>query len=218
MSGVHDLGGRRDFGPVAYEADEPVFHAAWEGRVLALVLASGALGKWNIDAGRYAREIVPPDDYLRMSYYEKWLAGLITNLVETGLVSQAEIAAGKPAAGRDKAIPVKPARIAEALAKGTPFERQEGPAPRFVVGQRVRGKNIHPAGHTRLPHYARGRLGMVEADHGAFVFPDSNAAFDGERPQHLYSVRFEARELWGSEASARDSVTLNLWDDHLEPA
>jgi nitrile hydratase len=217
MNGVHDMGGMQNFGPVAPEPNEPVFHAMWEGRVLALVLATGALGKWNIDAGRYTREIVPPAEYLRMSYYEKWLEGLIANLVQAGLVSQAEIESGEPASGA-KAKPVPPARIAELIAKGTPYDRGQAPAARFAVGQRVRGRNIHPLGHTRLPRYARGRIGTVETDHGAFVFPDTNAHFEGERPQHLYSVRFAARELWGDNANRNDSVTLNLWDDHLEPA
>jgi nitrile hydratase beta subunit len=218
MNGVHDMGGMQGFGPVAEESDEPVFHADWEARVLALVLAVGALGKWNIDAGRYAREIVPPADYLRMSYYEKWLQGLVTNMVDAGLVGRDEIARGTPDAAAGKATPVTPARIAALLSKGTPFDRGQAPPPRFSVGQRVRGRNIHPTGHTRLPRYARGRAGIVEVDHGAFVFPDSNARLDGERPQHLYSVRFAATELWGAGANARDSVTINLWDDHLEPA
>ena len=218
MNGVHDMGGMHNFGPVVPEANEPVFHATWEGRVLALVLAAGALGKWNIDAGRYARETVPPAQYLRSSYYEKWLEGLIVNLIDAGLVSRAEIESGTPAAGAAKSKPVPPVRIAELIAKGTPYDRGQAPAPRFAVGQRVRGRNIHPLGHTRLPRYARGRVGTIETDHGAFVFPDANAHFEGERPQHLYSVRFGARELWGAGAHPSDSVTLNLWDEHLEPA
>ena len=222
MNGVHDLGGMQDFGPVMPEPNEPVFHADWEGRVLALVLAAGALGKWNIDTSRYAREILPPADYLRMGYYEKWLAGLETNLIAAGLVTRAEIESGKAVPG-PMAKPAPLARLAELIAKGTPYDRGpahggNAPSPRFAVGQRVRGRTINPVGHTRLPRYARGRVGIVETDHGAFVFPDSNAHFEGERPQHLYSVRFEARELWGPDAGARDSVTLNLWDDHLEPA
>jgi nitrile hydratase subunit beta len=219
MNGVHDMGGMHGMGPIRLEANEPVFHEAWEGRVLGLNRATGAHRKWNIDAFRHSIERLPPADYLRMSYYEKWLAGLITLLTESGLVTQVELESGRPAAGSVKAIPVLTAEQVPAVvaARGS-FERPVNTPPRFAVGQPVRAKKINPTGHTRLPGYARGRIGIVDRIHGAHVFPDSNAHFRGEDPQHLYSVRFSARELWGEEAAPRDAVYIDLWESYLDPA
>ena len=219
MNGVHDMGGMQDMGPVQREKNEPVFHERWEGRVFALVTLLFAWRKWNLDATRYEQELIPPAEYLRMSYYERWLVGLKGLLVKRGLVTQGEVASGKRAEGSAKATPPVTAETVPAMiARGNPVRRDLPVAARFQVGQRVRGRNINPTGHTRLPRYARGKLGTVERDHGVFVFPDTNAHFQGEKPQHLYSVRFAARELWGEQAAPRDAVYVNLWDDHLEPA
>ena len=219
MNGVHDMGGMQDMGPVQREKNEPVFHARWEGRVWGMMWLGSAWGKWNLDAMRHAIERIPPADYLRMSYYEKWLAALVDLVTGRGLVTRAELESGKPAAGSAKATPpVKAEGVPALIARGNPVKRDVAIAARFQVGQRVRGRNINPTTHTRLPRYARGKLGTVERDHGVFLFADSNAHFQGEKPQHLYSVRFAARELWGEQASARDSIYVNLWDDHLEPA
>ena len=218
MNGVHDMGGMHGMGPLEYEKNEPVFHQPWEARAFALNLAARA-GRGNIDNSRHGVELLPPADYLRMSYYEKWMARLENNLVANGVVTRAEIESGKPAPGSPRATPgLTPALAAERLGRGGPYTRNVGVAPRFKTKQRVRARNFHPAGHTRLPRYARGKRGIVVRDHGVFVFPDTNAHFQGEKPQHLYSVRFAARELWGEEASPRDSVYLDLWDDYLERA
>ena len=219
MNGVHDMGGMQDMGPVQREQNEPVFHQPWEGRVFALAFALFAWRKWNIDATRYEQELIPPADYLRMSYYERWLAYVTGLLVKRELVTRAELESGKPDADSAKATPPITAEAVPALiARGNPVRRDVPIAARFKAGQHVRARNINPTGHTRLPRYARGKLGTIERDHGVFVFPDTNAHFQGEKPQHLYSVRFAARELWGEQASARDAVYVNLWDDHLEPA
>lgn len=219
MNGVHDMGGMHGMGPVLPEANEPVFHERWEARVFALNRATGALGKWNIDAGRHARERIPPADYLRMSYYEKWLTGLVMLLAESGLATPAELENGRPAPAAVKATPPLVAdQVGPMLAQGRWFERPVNIPPRFAVGQMVRAKKINPTGHTRLPRYARGCVGVVDRIHGAHVFPDSNAHFRGESPQHLYSVRYSARELWGESAAARDAVYIDLWEDYLEPA
>jgi nitrile hydratase beta subunit len=219
MNGVHDMGGMHGMGPVVPEANEPVFHEPWEARVFALNRATALLGKWNIDASRHARERIPPAEYLSMSYYEKWLAGLIMLVVETGLASRAELESGPAAPEAAKPTPVVSAeQIAPMLAERGWFERPVNTAPRFAVGQAVRAKKINPIGHTRLPRYARGAVGTVDRVHGAHVFPDSNAHFEGERPQYLYSVRFAARELWGKGATARDSVYIDLWESYLDPA
>jgi nitrile hydratase len=219
MNGVHDMGGMHGMGPVEAEKNEPVFHHSWEGRIFAMNLAMGAWGKWNLDGSRHSRELIPPAEYLRMSYYEKWLAGLLLLVVKGELATPAEIESGTPAAGSVKTVPaLTPDKAMALVAKGKPASRNLDVIARFLVGQRARARNMHPAGHTRLPRYARGKTGTVERDHGVFVFPDSNAHFLGEKPQHLYSVRFEARELWGEQAAAKDSVCVDLWDDYLEPA
>ncbi len=220
MNGIHDMGGMHGAGPIRHEENEPVFHESWEGRVFAITFAMNAWKKWNIDASRHGIEQISPADYLRMSYYEKWLARQIGLLVKHGLVTQEEIDTGRPAPGSAKAIPpFTVANAAPAVAQRPSYARPEADAKaRFQVGDRVRARKINPAGHTRLPRYARGREGVVERHHGIFVFPDTNAQFQGEHPQHLYSVRFRAQELWGETASPRDSVHLDLWDSYLEHA
>jgi nitrile hydratase beta subunit len=219
MNGIHDMGGMQDMGPVEYEKNEPVFHARWEGRVFAMMLATGALRKWNLDAFRHTREVLPPEDYLRVSYYEQWFWGVQDLLVRRGLATPVELENGIPAAGTAKATPPLTAdKIPGVLATRLRANRDVPGPPRFGAGQTVRARNINPTGHTRLPRYARGKFGMIDRDHGVFVFPDSNAHFLGEKPQHVYSVRFSARELWGEQAAAKDSVYLDMWDDYLEPA
>jgi len=218
MNGVHDLGGMQGMGAIEPEQDEPVFHSEWEARAFALNIAAGAWRKWNIDAGRHQIELLPAVDYLRMSYYEKWAARLAELLVKHGLVSREEIESGQPARSSAKATPpLTAAQVPGLLRSGAVASRNVSVAPRFQKGQRVRARNINPAGHTRLPRYARGHVGTVDRDHGVYVFPDTNAHFLGENPQHVYSVRFTARELWGEQASERDSVYIDLWDDYLEP-
>jgi len=219
MNGVHDMGGMHGMGRVQAEKNEPVFHARWEARVFALVRAVNAWRKWNIDAGRYQRELIPPAEYLRMTYYERWLAGLIDLMVKTNLVTPAELASGKPAPGAPKSVPALTAdQVWPAIARGAPARREVPAVAHFSAGQPVRARNINPVTHTRLPRYARGRTGRVARDHGVFVFPDTSAVFGGEHPQHLYSVRFTARELWGPEAAPHDTVYIDLWDAYLEPA
>jgi nitrile hydratase subunit beta len=219
MNGVHDMGGMHGMGPIEYEKNEPVFHARWEARAFALNRAMGAWRKWNIDAGRYEIELLPAADYLRMSYYEKWTARLVELLVKSGLVTRAEVESGTPASGSLKATPPLPAdKVSSMLRAGALASRDVPAAPRFTVGQRVRARNMHPTGHTRLPRYTRGRAGTIDRDHGVYVFPDTNARFLGEKPQHVYSVRFAARELWGEGAAPHDAVYVDLWDDYLEPA
>ena len=219
MNGIHDMGGMQDMGPIHYEKNEPVFHARWEGRAFALTQLASAWRKWNIDASRHQRELIPPAEYLRMSYYEKWTEGLVELLVASGLVTRAEIESGKPAPGSPKATPpVTADKVPSMLRTGGPASRNVPGPSRFKVGQHVRARNINPPGHTRLPRYARGKVGTIHLDHGAYVFPDTNAHFLGEKPQHVYSVRFTASELWGDQASPRDAVYLDMWDDYLEPA
>ena len=219
MNGVHDMGGMHGMGAIIEEKNEPVFHIEWEGRIFAMTRAMGALRKWNVDAVRHSNELIPPAEYLRISYYERWMAGLVELIVQSGLTTRAEIESGVPVAGSVKAVPALTADKAAAfVAKGLPASRNVNVAARFHVGQRVRARNMHPLGHTRLPRYARGKFGTIDRNHGVFVFPDTNAHFLGEKPQHVYSVRFAVRELWGAEAGEKDSVYVDMWDDYLEPA
>ncbi len=217
MNGVHDMGGMEGFGPLPLEPNEPIFHGDWEKRALALTLATGSLGQWNIDASRHARERSPARTYIRESYYERWMTGLETLLVERGLLSRAELASGQPA-GPTSLKPVAPEAVPGILARGGPTERASGKPARFQVGQRVRALNIQPTGHTRLPRYLRGKVGVIGLDHGLHVFADSNAHFQGEDAQHLYNVVFDVAEVWGPAARYKGQVRADLWDAHLEAA
>jgi nitrile hydratase len=217
MNGVHDMGGQQGMGPVEYERDEPVFHASWEGRIYALNRAMRAWRKWSLDTDRHAIELLAPVDYLRMSYYERWLSRLETQVVKYGFVTTEELASGQAAPGSTKVTPaLTPATSGGWLSRGIPSSDDPRVRASFRVGQRVRARNINPLGHTRLPRYARGKTGVVRRDHGVYTFPDTNAHFQGEKRQHVYSVQFTARELWGDSASPRDSVYLDMWDDYLE--
>jgi nitrile hydratase len=218
MNGIHDMGGMQTMGAIGYAKGGPVFHQAWEGRVHAMSTAVQGTGKLRLGL-RPPMEAIPPGEYLRMSYYERWLTSVIERLVASDLVTRAEIESGRPeAAGAQAAIALSPEAAVAALFTVPATRRQAAVAARFQVGQPVRARNIHPVTHTRLPRYARGRAGRIERDHGTFVFADTSVYSLGEKPQHLYSVRFSARELWGGQASAQDSVYLDLYDDYLEPA
>ncbi len=211
------MGGTHGLGPVAPETDEPVFHADWEARVHALVVASPTRG--NIDAGRHQRERIPGPEYLRISYYERWFSALCTMLVNAGVVSAEELASGRADPSAPVSAPYLPLEsVAPGLARRGSYLREDAAPARFAVGDAVRARNLDPAGHTRLPRYVRGHVGVIERLHGAHVFPDSHAHGGGDDPRPLYTVRFTARELWGPTASDRDSVSLDLWEPYLEPA
>jgi len=217
MNGAHDLGGLDGFGPIRPEPVKPVFHHAWEERVFALTIATGFLGRWNIDASRYARERTDPLTYLRSTYYEQWFRGLRLLLVERGLIDAKELETGR-AAGPGPVAALAAKDVPTVLAKGSPTARPIDAPARFRIGARVRVKNLHPKTHTRMPRYCRGRVGTILRDHGGQVLPDTNAVFAGEQPKRLYAVRFEARELWGPDASAQDSVVIDLWEPYLDAA
>jgi nitrile hydratase len=207
------------FGPVVREAGEPVFHHDWERRVFALTLAAGALGRWNLDMSRAAREQMPPAEYLATTYYEHWLFGLVRLLVERGLVTPRELETGRADGPAEGARILRPDGVERMLGRRSPGRLADSTRPaRFHVGDRVVARNVHPVSHTRLPRYARGRQGVVSKDHGVFVFPDSRVLGLGDHPQHVYSVRFVARELWGEGATAQDAVYIDLWDEYLDRA
>jgi nitrile hydratase subunit beta len=209
VNGVHDMGGMHGFGPVTPERDEPVFHAEWEGRVLAMDLAMRATGEWGVDEARFAREREPPARYLAESYYERWLGGLERLLVERGLVSEEELMAGRS---------VTPGKALAGKLSGAGSRREPSRPARFAAGDRVRAGNIHPVGHTRLPRYVRGHVGTVTRLHGCHVFPDASAHGLGDDPQWLYVVAFDAAELWGADAQSGSTVSVDAFEPYLEPA
>lgn len=217
MNGAQDLGGMMGFGPVVPEPEGTLFHADWEPRALAVTLAAGALGQWNIDAMRHARETLPPGEYLTSTYYEIWVKGLEKMLVDRGLVTEEELRTGRASAPRKDLTPLAAEQVAPALARGTPYDRPAGTPARFAPGDAVRTRNFNPGHHTRLPRYARGKAGVVERVHGVFVFPDSHAHFRGEAPQWLYTVAFTAAELWGEGADPGLTVSIDAWESYLVP-
>lgn len=212
-----DLGGRLGFGPVQPEADEPPFHAPWEARALALTLAMGATGAWNLDMSRSAREQLPA--YLQLSYYAIWISALEALLLAKGLLTEDEQRAGR---ALQAPVPLPRVLRAEAvetvLARGSPTERAAPHAARFEVGQSVRTRAHAAPHHTRLPGYARGRVGRIERVHGCHVFPDAHAQGLGEQAQWLYTVVFEGRALWGEESPGGLSVSIDAWESYLEAA
>jgi nitrile hydratase len=215
MNGPHDMGGFTGFGPVVHEADEPVWHHDWEPRAFALVLAMGMTGMSNIDKSRHARERLPAMLYWRSSYYEMRHYALELQLIELGLATAAEEQQGRMIEPPKPVMRVATAEIVPAiLAVGGPSDRPSNKPQGFAPGDKVRTRNINPAGHTRLPRYARGKAGEIVAVHGTHVFPDSNAHGLGEDPQWLYTVRFTAQELWGKDS--KDSVCIDLWEPYLE--
>jgi nitrile hydratase len=226
MNGVHDLGGMHGFGPVRPTPGEPVFHATWERRTFALTLAADARRRWNLDMSRDAREQIPPAEYLSATYYERWLFGLEKLLAAHGFLTADELRGDSLGADiDDRGGPVELGADTPTVADVQRFlrhrlraRRDDAVRARFKRGDGVTARNLNPAGHTRLPRYVRGRRGIVDSDHGVFVYPDTNALGTGESPQHLYSICFAACDLWGPEASPRDSVFLDLWDDYLDPA
>jgi nitrile hydratase beta subunit len=210
MNGVHDMGGMQDMGPLRYEKNEPVFHAPWEARIFAIWWADDTPGY------RYQAEILPPDEYLRMSYYERMLTAQTELLIAHGVITREELQSGRATPGKPKDKRLTAAEVPAAIAKVHAYIRKLPVAPLFQVGQRVRALNLNPITHTRLPRYARGRTGTIEKDYG--VSDSVQQALEKPKPQHLYSVRFAARELWGEQAAPQDSVYIDLWDDYLEPA
>jgi nitrile hydratase len=217
MDGIHDMGGMDGFGKVEPERDEPAFHERWEGRVLAMNRAVRGLGAWNIDVDRYGIESLPPRVYLTSSYYERWFLRTVRLLAERGLVAADEMAAGhalRPGKGLGRGT-FTLADVERVMRRGAYGRPARAPA-QFKIGDRVRAKNIHPKSHTRLPRYVRGHVGVVERVQGCHVFPDSVVAGKGEDPQWLYTVRFDARELWGADADPTVKVSVEAFEPYLE--
>ena len=212
-----DLGGRDGHGAVVPEPEGENFHAAWEPRALALTLAMGATGAWNLDESRSARETL--HDYAALSYYGIWIAALEKLVVAHGLAGVDELSAGRVLrAARPPARMLRAPDVAATLARGSPTERPAQRPPRFVIGDAVRTRSGSVAHHTRLPGYARGRTGRIEQVRGVHVFADTHAHGAGEDPQWLYTVVFTGNELWGVDAQPGTSVSIDAWEPYLEAA
>ena len=218
MNGIHDMGGMDGFGAVDTADDPAVFHAAWEGKVMAATRVMGAIGAWNIDQGRYGIEVLPPQLYLK-SYYRRWLERFERTLVERGYAASDEIAAGR-ALRPGKSPPRGKLTVADVprTARRGNFSRPETAPARFSLGDRVLARNIHPHGHTRLPRYVRGHVGVVERQHGCHVFPDTAGMGQGEDPQWLYTVCFDGRDLWGADTDPTLKVSVEAFEPYLESA
>jgi nitrile hydratase subunit beta len=215
MNGAHDMGGMQDMGPIEHEKNPPTFHAEWEKRAFALFNSTDV--KWSYR--RTQLELIPPAEYLRMSYYEKWLAALPQVLIKSGMVTAAEIESGKAVGGANtKWHVLSVADVASwNLPVAAPGEKISAPT-QLHVGQRVRARNLNPVGHTRLPRYVRGKLGTIDRDGGIEDLQDTDIQGLGTKRQHVYSVRFTAQELWGEQANPRDTVYVDLWEGYLVPA
>lgn len=213
------MGGMDGFGKVEAEPNEPTFHERWEGRVMAMVRAIGANGGLNIDSQRFAREMLRPDVYLSSSYYQKWFLALEQQMIERGMIGADEIESGhslreSPPLMRGTFEVMDVERV---MTRGS-FRREPRAEPAFVVGERVRTKNINPVTHTRLPRYTRGHTGVIERINGCHVFPDTNAHGKGDNPQWLYTVVFCGRELWGDDADPTLKVSIEAFEPYLEHA
>ncbi len=222
MTRVHDMGGRFGDGPVVPDPEGEVFEEDWHARALAVTLAAGALGQWNIDVSRHARERLSPKDYARFSYYERWMAALADLLVETGVVSKADFTDDAPEQSPLANRRLKAENVPQVLAAGGPADRPSDITPAFSTGDKVKTRKITAnrmidGGHTRLPRYAAGAVGTVMRYHGTHVLPDSAAHRLGDAPEPLYAVAFPAAELWAKPEHAGDEVILDLWQSYLEP-
>jgi nitrile hydratase beta subunit len=213
MNGIHDMGGLHGFGDVEVEENEPVFHERWESRVFGIAQIAGG----NIDAGRHSIERLDPVAYLEHGYYGRWLGAMERTLLESGLVTREEIAGRVPRAAPERRKDASAGKRASWRPAAASYVREIAAEPAFHIGEPVTTRNYQPAGHTRLPAYARCRRGIVQRLHPAMVFPDDHAHDRGENPQYLYTVRFDGRELWGAEAEPGTVVHLELFESYLEP-
>jgi nitrile hydratase len=218
MDGPHDLGGREGFGPIDVNEPEEPFHAQWEGRMWGIARGMVRPPEWNIDWFRHCRELIAPGDYLTRPYFDQWMQDYAAMLVDSGVATVAEISAGSASApGPQSGPPPGPDSVIAARGGRLRFDQEDAAPPVHSPGTAVRCRRDGHSGHTRLPAYVRGRLGRIHAYHGAHVFPDDNARGE-ERAEPLYSVVFEAGELWPEARGRRETIYLDLWESYLERA
>jgi nitrile hydratase len=218
MNGIHDLGGMDNCGPIPREENEPVFHEDWERTIFALTIAMLPSGYCKIDEIRRTTENIPPAIYLQAKYYQKWLLTLESILLEKDVLTKEEIETGRSirTEGGFK-LPAAPKEMLQfAMSNPVPANLDVDIASKFHSGDKIIAKNIHPLHHTRIPRFIRGKRGVVEKDHGVFLLADTNAHGGPDKPQHVYTVKFTARELWGDDAPAKDTVCISLYDDYMD--
>ena len=227
MDGIHDMGGMHGFGPVVSEENMRDDHAEWQQRTFALVIlfSRGARtqGVMNIDKMRHGIERLRPADYLASDYFERWLKSMECLLAENGVVTADEVSERMALLRErpDAVPPASPQPIAEGAARlvpGIPTAPPLKTEPDFREGDAVIARNIHPVGHTRLPRYVRGKRGTIHKFQGVYIFPDAHAHGRGEQAQPMYSVRFEADDLWSASAEPHEAVYIDLWESYLEAA
>ena len=214
MDGAHDLGGKQGFGPIDVETDFVAFHEPWQARGWAIT-RSIFRADWTLDWWRHVRELIDPVDYLTRPYFDSWLQLQMAALIDSGAITLEEAVSGKAAGRAADAKPMRPEAIPGIAGAAATFDRPLDGSPAFKPGDGVRTRRMGDSGHCRLPAYAQGRAGRIHAYHGAHVFADASARGD-ERAAHIYSVVFEAGELWPEAKGRRDRVFLDLWEDYLE--
>jgi nitrile hydratase subunit beta len=218
VDGIADMGGTQGWGPThPPRVDEPVFGEAWEGRAFALALLSNRLAGWNVDAFRHALERLSPAAYLGDGYFGRWLNAAELVLTDSAVLAPEAVQArarnlrGQHVAEPPPSQPVRPDY--QPTAEGS--LRVVDAAPAFAVGERVRVKNMSRTGHSRLPRYVRGHAGVVGFIQPPSVLPDTNAHFEGENPQYVYTIQFHSDELWGAEAELF-TLTIEMFESYLE--
>ena len=220
MDTIADMGGMQAFGKVELsDPFDPPFHEEWERRAFAMALLSMRVSGTNLDTFRWALERQHPLDYLEDGYYGRWLNCAINMLTDSAIIAPGAVEArARKMRGEDvEEPPVPEPNKPDYKPTAGGSIRQVDDPPKFAVGDRVRAKDIHPLGHTRLARYTRGRTGVVRMVLPAQVLPDTHAHFIAENAQHVYNVAFDSHELWGPEAETFE-LHIDLYEDYLEPA
>jgi nitrile hydratase len=211
MDGIHDVGGEQRFGRVKPTADDLPFEHDWEGRILGIVLAITRPRDWNVDKFRFTREQLSPIEYLTRPYFDQWYRSYAAMLVGSELVTAEELATGRSAQAvpaLDK--PMSAVDVATVRMSTARFDRHYAGEPRFAVGDRVRATLTAQPGHTRLPRYVRGHVGVVVGVQGAHVVPDETAQ-GRSIAEPLYTIAFAVAELFPEQTGSGDKVHLDIW-------
>lgn len=218
MDGIHDLGGKQGYGPIDVDHGDHVAMADWEARMWAVAQTCRA-PDWTTDWWRHITERIDPAVYLAIPYFEKWMLTYTTGLITSGILTLDDVIAGHTSRTGKAPDPQSVEDVMQAVkaARAVQPRENDGPSPAFQVGQKVGTLRDISADHTRLPAYAQGRVGHILAGHGTRTFPDLSAK-GIEEPDHLYTIVFTAKELWGDEACETDTVRLDLWERYLVTA
>lgn len=226
MNGIHDMGGLHGFGTVDIDPNEPVFTTEWGSRVFCMTQVIDTLGVWNLDEHRHEIELMAAEDYITYTYYGRWLFAMERLLARRNILRHEEVdlRVQEILADRRHFTLPDPSNRNWPLAEKDKvpwgaWRKTESVLPAFVEGQVVRVRNIHPAGHTRVTNYTRGKVGTVfRVNDQAWVFPDTRAHYEGENLQAVYTICFAAQTLWGeAHAEPNINVYIDLSENHLEP-